>query len=69
MDVVDGHRALPAVPAPAVAIGNFDGVHLGHRALLDRAIAHARAAGGTAVALTFDPAPVGDPRAPPGAAR
>ena len=42
---------------PAVAIGNFDGVHLGHRALLDEARRLARASGGQAVALTFDPHP------------
>ena len=42
---------------PAVAFGNFDGVHLGHRALLDEARRLARASGGQAVALTFDPHP------------
>jgi len=41
----------------AVAIGNFDGVHLGHRALLARTVAAARAAGTPAVVLTFDPHP------------
>lgn len=43
--------------APAVAIGNFDGVHLGHRALLEEAKRVATASGGEAVALTFDPHP------------
>lgn len=42
----------------AVAIGNFDGVHLGHRALFARARALAGARGGRAVALTFHPHPV-----------
>ncbi len=42
----------------AVAIGNFDGVHLGHRALFELARAKAAAAGGPAAALTFDPHPV-----------
>ena len=42
---------------PAVAIGNFDGVHLGHRALLEEALRITRASGGEAVALTFDPHP------------
>ncbi|MBP9084469.1 MAG: bifunctional riboflavin kinase/FAD synthetase [Kofleriaceae bacterium] len=40
-----------------VAIGNFDGVHLGHRELLARAQAAARAVDGATVALTFDPHP------------
>ncbi len=40
-----------------VAIGVFDGVHLGHRALLARLSAGARAAGATGLAATFDPLP------------
>jgi riboflavin kinase/FMN adenylyltransferase len=43
--------------APVVTIGNFDGVHRGHRALVALTLARARAAGGEAVALTFDPHP------------
>jgi riboflavin kinase/FMN adenylyltransferase len=42
----------------AVAIGNFDGVHLGHRALFDRARRRAAALGSTAAVLTFEPHPV-----------
>jgi riboflavin kinase / FMN adenylyltransferase len=40
-----------------VAIGNFDGVHVGHQALLREAKRIATASGGQAVALTFDPHP------------
>ena len=40
-----------------VTIGNFDGVHRGHLALVDRATAEAERRGDTAVALTFDPHP------------
>jgi len=42
----------------AVAIGNFDGVHLGHRRLLDTVRARAANHRAPAVALTFDPHPV-----------
>lgn len=42
----------------AVAIGNFDGVHLGHQRLLAVARARARSRGASAVVLTFDPHPV-----------
>ena len=42
---------------PAVTVGNFDGVHLGHRALAEAVVAEARASGCEAVALTFDPHP------------
>jgi riboflavin kinase / FMN adenylyltransferase len=40
-----------------VAIGNFDGVHRGHRAVIDAAIAHARRDKRPAIALTFEPHP------------
>ena len=40
-----------------VTIGNFDGVHRGHRAVLEAAIESARRLGLPAVALTFDPHP------------
>src|SRR5437588_5710 len=63
---VTHHRVLwsPDFPLPgarrggAVAIGNFDGVHRGHAALLAELRARARAVGGPAVALTFDPHPL-----------
>jgi riboflavin kinase/FMN adenylyltransferase len=41
-----------------VTIGNFDGVHLGHRALLRGVVAAARASGAKAVVTTFDPHPM-----------
>jgi riboflavin kinase/FMN adenylyltransferase len=41
----------------AVALGNFDGVHRGHQALLARTAGHARALGAPLVALTFEPHP------------
>jgi riboflavin kinase / FMN adenylyltransferase len=41
-----------------VTIGNFDGVHLGHRALLRGVVAAARARGAEAVVTTFDPHPM-----------
>ncbi|MFN2452319.1 MAG: bifunctional riboflavin kinase/FAD synthetase [Candidatus Dormibacteria bacterium] len=41
----------------ALSVGNFDGVHLGHRALLEPLLAAAREIDGEAVVLTFDPHP------------
>jgi riboflavin kinase/FMN adenylyltransferase len=41
----------------ALAIGNFDGVHCGHRALLERVVVAARARGIVAAAMTFEPHP------------
>lgn len=42
----------------AVTLGSFDGVHLGHRELLRRTRAAADAAGGAAMAFTFEPHPM-----------
>ena len=41
-----------------VAIGNFDGVHLGHRSMMARLVGNARSAGVPAVVFTFDPHPI-----------
>ena len=40
-----------------VALGMFDGVHLGHQHVIRQAVLDARAWGGTSVAITFDPHP------------
>src|SRR5258706_13326933 len=47
-----------AAPAPtAIAIGSFDGVHLGHQAMLAHVCAAAKARGLASAALTFEPLP------------
>jgi riboflavin kinase/FMN adenylyltransferase len=51
-------RASGALRGCAVAIGNMDGVHLGHQRLLARAREGARARGAPAAVLTFEPHPV-----------
>jgi riboflavin kinase/FMN adenylyltransferase len=40
-----------------LAIGNFDGIHLGHQAILRATVERARAFGAVSTALTFDPSP------------
>src|ERR1051325_21817 len=57
MQVVYGHQSAPAWRGAAIAIGNFDGVHVGHRALIARARELADANDALTVALTFDPHP------------
>jgi riboflavin kinase/FMN adenylyltransferase len=47
----------PSSRGLAVAIGNFDGVHLGHRSILDRLMLRARALDVPAAVLTFEPNP------------
>lgn len=52
-------RGLPALTAGSVVtVGTFDGVHLGHRHVLDRLVARARERGLPAVLVTFDPHPL-----------
>ena len=46
-----------ALRGAVVAIGNFDGVHRGHRAVIGAAIGRAKALGRPAAALTFEPHP------------
>lgn len=53
---VDAARALPAKPLH-LAIGMFDGVHRGHRAVIEPAVRAARAGEGIAGVLTFWPHP------------
>ncbi len=49
---------LALLPGPvAIAAGVFDGVHLGHRAVISQALEFAKTNGGSAVVLTFDPHP------------
>ncbi len=43
--------------ASVLAIGNFDGIHLGHRAILRSTVERARALNAVSTALTFDPSP------------
>ena len=49
--------AVGHLPRGSVAIGNFDGVHVGHRALFAAARDSAARSGGKICALTFDPHP------------
>ena len=59
MRIVRGLESYPPDAAPsAVALGAFDGVHLGHRAILGTAVAQARRNGLQALACTFDPHPL-----------
>jgi riboflavin kinase/FMN adenylyltransferase len=51
----DGETLCPQ--GSVVCIGAFDGLHLGHRALVDRAVVRARELGVDAVALSFEPLP------------
>jgi riboflavin kinase / FMN adenylyltransferase len=56
--VIRDTTPLAAIPrGTVVAMGNFDGVHLGHRAVIAAALEMGRAQGRPALALTFEPHP------------
>jgi len=59
MERLDGSSGVPdRMRGGIVALGNFDGFHKGHQAVVGRAIERARAAGRPALVATFDPHPV-----------
>lgn len=54
---VDHQSVSPSLQGGAIAIGNFDGVHRGHQAVLEAALRVARERGIPAVGVTFEPHP------------
>lgn len=59
MERLDGSSAVPErLRGGIIALGNFDGFHLGHQAVVGRAVARARAEGRPALVGTFDPHPI-----------
>ena len=58
MEILRSIPELEKLDGPLfLAIGVFDGVHLGHQAVISTSAEHARAASGTPVVVTFDPHP------------
>src|SRR3982751_5830589 len=58
MQRLDGGSAVPAdFRGGIVALGNFDGFHRGHQAVVGRAVARAQDEGRPAMVATFDPHP------------
>lgn len=56
---LDGHARIDApLRGGVIALGNFDGFHAGHQAVVGRAVRHARDEGRPAIVATFDPHPV-----------
>ena len=59
MERLDGGSTVPPhLAGGIVALGNFDGFHLGHQAVVGQAVARARSQGRPALVATFDPHPV-----------
>ena len=58
MEVISDLSAEFNYRNPVVTIGNFDGVHTGHRKIFRQVVEKAREIGGTPIAITFNPHPV-----------
>jgi riboflavin kinase/FMN adenylyltransferase len=60
MQIIENLAAfdIRAYPKPVLALGNFDGVHLGHQAIFQHVVARAREVAGTSVVFTFEPHPL-----------
>jgi riboflavin kinase / FMN adenylyltransferase len=56
MEIHKGYENI-RLKNPVVTLGIFDGVHLGHKALLDRLVTSAKEANGESVVITFSPHP------------
>ena len=58
MQIIDDLKNLPTgLPYPVATIGVFDGLHLGHQAIVKGVVRRAREKNGTAILLTFSPHP------------
>jgi riboflavin kinase/FMN adenylyltransferase len=60
MYIVDNLDSLDRTlyPRPVLALGNFDGVHVGHQAIFQQVVQQAKVIGGTSMVFTFDPHPL-----------
>lgn len=57
MKVFHGFDHLPQFHRPAVTVGSYDGVHRGHKVLIERLLQEARMLRGESIVLTFEPHP------------
>jgi len=59
MNIIRGTKNIKGpIAYPVIAIGNFDGVHVGHQILFRKTAELAKANRGTAIAFTFEPHPL-----------
>ncbi len=57
MSVFFSTSELPVFRNPVLTIGSFDGVHAGHKAILQKIVSAAREANGESIVITFEPHP------------
>lgn len=57
MKIIYGFDNIPTMRHPVATVGSYDGVHCGHRVLIDEVVNRATAIGGESVVVTFEPHP------------
>lgn len=57
MNVIWGFDEVPTLRYGVATVGSYDGVHCGHRILLNEVVARAKRCGGESVVVTFEPHP------------
>lgn len=57
MQIIRGFCSLPIIKHPVATVGSYDGVHLGHRVLVEQVVSRAKAREGKSVVITFEPHP------------
>jgi riboflavin kinase/FMN adenylyltransferase len=58
MKIISANRKIPKFPYPVVALGNFDGLHLGHQAIIGQVVDRAKELKGTGMVFTLEPHPL-----------
>lgn len=58
MKIVHGVKSIGSGSRSVLTVGSFDGVHLGHRALIEQVLLRSQQTGAPAVVMTFEPHPV-----------
>ena len=58
MKIISANRSISKLPYPVVALGNFDGLHLGHQAIIRQVTERAKEMQGTSIVFTLEPHPL-----------
>ena len=57
MQLLYGFDNIPPIDHAVITVGSYDGVHSGHKVIIDKVVERAKCCGGSSVVLTFEPHP------------